>query len=53
MYGTFSRFAWGLALAWVIYACHQGFGGTLVYLKIVDFSWLDTLRIGREREGVA
>lgn len=27
MYGTFSRFAWGLALAWVIYACHRGFGG--------------------------
>lgn len=29
MYGTFSRFAWGLALAWVVYACHRNFGGKL------------------------
>ena len=27
-YGTFSRFVWGIALAWVIYACHFGYGGT-------------------------
>ena len=27
IYGTFSRFAWGLALAWVVYACHRGVGG--------------------------
>lgn len=27
LYGTFSRFAWGLALAWVTYACHLGLGG--------------------------
>lgn len=27
MYGTFSRFAWGLALAWLVYACHHRFGG--------------------------
>jgi len=27
MYGTFSRFAWGLALAWLVYACHRRFGG--------------------------
>lgn len=26
-YGTFSRFAWSLALAWVIFACHRGLGG--------------------------
>ena len=25
-YGTFSRFTWGLALAWVIYACNKGYG---------------------------
>ena len=25
-YGTFSRFVWGLALAWVIYACQKGYG---------------------------
>ena len=27
MYGTFSRFAWSLALAWVIFACQRGLGG--------------------------
>lgn len=27
IYGTFSRFAWSLALAWVIFACHNGLGG--------------------------
>ena len=26
-YGTFSRFAWSLALAWVIFSCHRGLGG--------------------------
>ena len=25
-YGTLSRFTWGLALAWVIYACNKGYG---------------------------
>ncbi|KAJ7375645.1 hypothetical protein OS493_039888, partial [Desmophyllum pertusum] len=27
IYGTLSRFAWSLALAWVIFACHRGRGG--------------------------
>lgn len=26
-YGTFSRFAWAVALSWVIYICHHGYGG--------------------------
>ena len=26
IYGTFSRFVWGLAVAWVVYACHKGYG---------------------------
>lgn len=26
LYGTFSRLTWGLALAWVIYACNRGYG---------------------------
>ena len=26
-YGVFSRAAWGVALAWVVYACHNGLGG--------------------------
>lgn len=29
IYGTFSRFVWGLALAWVIYACNKGYGSIL------------------------
>eukprot|EP00794_Sanderia_malayensis_P019239 gene19239-21167_t len=29
LYGTFSRFAWGLCVAWVIYACHFGMGGPI------------------------
>ena len=37
MYGTFSRFAWGLALAWVVYASHRGFGG--MYLGLLVYSW--------------
>ena len=27
IYGTFSRFLWGLAMALVIYVCHYGYGG--------------------------
>ncbi|XP_038070357.1 nose resistant to fluoxetine protein 6-like isoform X2 [Patiria miniata] len=26
-YGTLSRFAWGVALAWVVFACKYGYGG--------------------------
>ena len=26
IYGTLSRVVWGLALAWVIYACNKGYG---------------------------
>lgn len=37
-YGTFSRFAWSLALAWVIFACQNGFGGKfLCYEKSQQF----------------
>ena len=27
IYESFSRFAWGVALAWVIFICHSGYGG--------------------------
>ncbi|XP_042213223.1 nose resistant to fluoxetine protein 6-like [Homarus americanus] len=27
VYGGFQRFAWGSAVAWVVYACHNGAGG--------------------------
>lgn len=30
IYGTLSRFVWGLALAWVIYACNKGYGSKFV-----------------------
>ena len=32
-YGTFSRTAWGLALAWVVYACHTGLGGKILVIN--------------------
>ena len=28
-YGMLFRFVWALAVGWVIYACHNGFGGKL------------------------
>ena len=38
IYGTFSRFVWGLAVAWVVYACHKGYGSkkitTLMLLNL-------------------
>ena len=29
MYGGFHRLVWAMAVAWVIYACHNGYGGIL------------------------
>ncbi len=26
-YNAFHRLAWGVALAWLIFACHNGYGG--------------------------
>ena len=31
IYGSFSRLAWALALAWVVYACQHKMGGRLFY----------------------
>ena len=28
-YGTLSRFAWSLCLAWLVYACHNGYGSLI------------------------
>ena len=27
LYGGFARFAWGLSLAWLVFACVKGYGG--------------------------
>ena len=37
-YGTFSRTAWGLAIAWVIYACQNGYGGEDIVIANIRFS---------------
>jgi len=40
IYGTFSRFTWGLALAWVVYACHRGYGSKRITVFIsVNYFW--------------
>lgn len=36
IYGSFHRFAWGLALAWIIFACVHGFGGNREDLEQSD-----------------
>lgn len=39
IYGTFGRFAWSLATAWVIFACHHGLGGKYeIGLKVFNTS---------------
>ena len=35
IYGTLSRFVWGLALAWVIYACNRGYGSKFMFWSSV------------------
>ncbi|XP_078365902.1 O-acyltransferase like protein-like isoform X1 [Oculina patagonica] len=43
-YGTFSRFAWSLALAWVIFACHRGLGGLVNKILSARF-WIPLSRL--------
>lgn len=31
-YGPLHRTAWGLVIAWIIYACSHGYGGTTFFL---------------------
>ncbi|CAH3109140.1 unnamed protein product [Porites lobata] len=44
IYGTFSRCAWGLALAWVIFACHRGLGGLVDKILSAHF-WIPLSRL--------
>lgn len=44
IYGTLSRFAWSLALAWVIFACHNGLGGLVNKLLSARF-WIPLSRL--------
>ena len=42
IYGTVSRFVWGLALAWVIYVCHRGYGSEFCRSFFI-FPWFAVL----------
>ncbi|XP_020606704.1 nose resistant to fluoxetine protein 6-like [Orbicella faveolata] len=44
IYGTFSRCAWSLALAWVIFACHRGLGGLVDRILSARF-WIPLSRL--------
>ncbi|XP_073233069.1 nose resistant to fluoxetine protein 6-like [Porites lutea] len=44
IYGTFSRFVWGLAVAWVVYACHKGYG-SLVNKFLSASYWIPLSRL--------
>ncbi|XP_020892990.1 nose resistant to fluoxetine protein 6 isoform X2 [Exaiptasia diaphana] len=43
-YATFSRISWSLALAWVIYACHAGYGGLVDKILSARF-WIPLSRL--------
>ena len=47
IYGTFSRFVWGLALAWVIYACNKGYGSKFVSY-VLNICPLQLIRCSRK-----
>ena len=36
IYGMFSKAGWGVALAWVVYACHYGFGGMFSVRRVSE-----------------
>lgn len=44
IYGTFSRFVWGLALAWVIYACNKGYGSLVNKILSASY-WIPLSRL--------
>lgn len=44
LYGTFSRFTWGLSLAWVIYACNKGYGSLVNKILSASY-WIPLSRL--------
>lgn len=42
---SFSRIVWGVTIAWVIYACHSGYGG-FVNKFLSSRLWIPVGRIG-------
>ena len=34
-YGALNEFTWSLAVAWVLYACHNGFAGKKILIKVI------------------
>lgn len=34
LYGSFHRFAWGISLAWIVFACVRGYGGKLHWIAV-------------------
>ncbi|XP_070576031.1 nose resistant to fluoxetine protein 6-like [Ptychodera flava] len=44
MYAMFSRFAWGIALAWVVFACQHGLSGAVNDLLSSSF-WIPLSRL--------
>ena len=43
VYGSLCRYAWGVAVAWVVFACKYGFGGK-EELNLTDIVYLQTFR---------
>ncbi|XP_046843105.1 nose resistant to fluoxetine protein 6-like [Xenia sp. Carnegie-2017] len=44
LYGMFSKVAWSMALAWVVYACHYGYGGIIQRFLSASF-WVPLARL--------
>ena len=43
VYGGFHRFAWAVAIGWVVFACCRGYGGKSFTAFVLQISVLDIL----------